>query len=389
MEQLIQKVESQLDIYPISVRETSNLKEIEQILHTVLYVPEIRIKSKVINELTAYLKAKFIDIEYKIKVFVAYKNSEPSGFVISQIDPYYTSYSRKCGTFGWLHADDFQTCKMIIKKCEQFTKKNGVRKLRGNINFPKNLGGIGIQFMGFDQDMLYGVAYNNPDSKVLEYLDLLGYKRDSEYSCVRVEQKTWDKGKKIDESIEFRYFTLRKLKEMLPEIRNLAKNSFYEILPDASGKNRIFEFFDAFSQVPNSFKKLYDDFDPKSYSDIPQFIEAWETCDLKKIEICAPIAFDKKTNELVGALLGLPDIFQTWKDEPITRVNVDTAMVKKGYYGKGIFSALNNLGQLTCRIFGIDYFEGTTIWSNNSRAINTIFPHCNTIRKHNVVQKRV
>ncbi len=83
------------------------------------------------------------------------------------------------------------------------------------------------------------------------------------------------------------------------------------------------------------------------------------------------------------------DIFQAWAGKPITRVNVDTAMVKKGYYGKGIFSALNNLGQLTCRIFGIDYFEGTAIWSNNSRAIDTIFPHCKPIRKHYVVQKRV
>ena len=64
-------------------------------------------------------------------------------------------------------------------------------------------------------------------------------------------------------------------------------------------------------------------------------------------------------------------------------------MVKKGYYGKGIFSALNNLGQLTAGLFGVDYYEGTTIWSNNERAINTIFPHCEPIRKHFVVQKRV
>ena len=64
-------------------------------------------------------------------------------------------------------------------------------------------------------------------------------------------------------------------------------------------------------------------------------------------------------------------------------------MVKKGYFGKGIFSALNNIGQLTCNLHGVDYFEGTAIWSNNSRAIDTIFPHCSPLRKHNVVQKRI
>ena len=64
-------------------------------------------------------------------------------------------------------------------------------------------------------------------------------------------------------------------------------------------------------------------------------------------------------------------------------------MVKKCYYGKVIFSALNNIGQLTARLFGIEYYEGTAIWSNNDRAINTIFPHCAPIRKHYITQKRV
>ena len=101
------------------------------------------------------------------------------------------------------------------------------------------------------------------------------------------------------------------------------------------------------------------------------------------------MAFDKKTGELVGILLGLPDLFEAWKGKAITRCNVDTAMVKKGYFGKGILSALNNIGQLTCSLYGVDYFEGTAIWTNNSRAIDTIFPHCEPIRKHYVMQKRL
>jgi hypothetical protein len=101
------------------------------------------------------------------------------------------------------------------------------------------------------------------------------------------------------------------------------------------------------------------------------------------------MAFDKFTGELVGIILCLPDLYQTWRGEPITRVNVDTAMVKKGYYGRGIFSALNNIGQLTCIMRGLTYFEGTSIWSNNTRAIDTIFPHCRPIRKHLVMQKRL
>ena len=77
------------------------------------------------------------------------------------------------------------------------------------------------------------------------------------------------------------------------------------------------------------------------HSKIPQFVEAWETCNLEKIEPFAPMAFEKNSGELLGILLGLPNIFEAWLREPITRCNVDTAMVKKGYFGKGIFSALN------------------------------------------------
>jgi len=387
MEQVVIKIPQKEEVS--RVKETRNLDEIRDVFQSKLFVPNIKIRAKVISELIEYIDSKFSDPKYKLKVFVAYQDSKPYGFVICQIDPFYTSYSRKCGTFGWLHADNIEICKELMRQCEQFVKENRVRKLRGNINFPKNIGGIGIQFQGFEQQMLYGVAYNNQESKILKYLDQLGYIRESEYTCVRVAQQTWDKGKKIDADIEFRYFTLKELYSMADDIRGLAKSSFFEILPDSSGRNRIYEFFNAFSQVPESFRTLPEGFAIKKYTTIPQFQEAWENCDLEKIEVWAPLAFDKTTGELVGALLGLPDLFQIYNGRPLTRVNVDTAMVKKGYYGKGIFSALNNIGQLTARLFGVDYYEGTTIWSNNDRAVNTIFPHCHPIRKHYITQKRV
>ncbi|KKL94645.1 hypothetical protein LCGC14_1862590, partial [marine sediment metagenome] len=260
--------------------------------------------------------------------------------------------------------------------------------MRGPINFHKNIGGIGFQSEGFDEQMLYGVSSFNKDTKIIDYLVELGYKKESEYSCVYVAQKSWDKGRKIDDDIIFRYFSLKELYEFAEEIRNLANNSFFEILPDVSGKNRIFEFFESFAKIPREFYDI-PSIEPHEYTDVPQFVDAWETCDLKKIEPYAPLAFSKSTGELIGALLGLPDLYESWNGNPITRANVDTAMVKKGYFGKGIFSALNNLGQLTCNFYGVDYFEGTAIWSNNSRAIDTIFPHSEPIRKHYIVQKRV
>jgi len=373
----------------IVVNESIDIYEIRDAFELMLYVPDVRIKQKVVQTLLDYILSKSNNPDYKLRVFIAYQDYELQGFVIAQKDPYYTSYSRKCGTFGWLHAKNVKVCKKLLKKCEQFLKENKLRKIRGPINFPKSLGGIGLQSEGFEQQMLYGVAFSSPELNIFNFLEDLGYRKESEYTCLYVAQRSWNKGKKIDKDIEFRYTSLKELYDYADEIRDLAKNSFYEILADSSGRNRVYEFFEAFSNIPKSFYNISTDFDPDSYCDIPQFTEAWETCDLKKVEPYAPMAFDKTTNELVGILLGLPDLFEVWNGSPLTRANVDTAMVKKGYFGKGIFSALNNIGQFTGNLYGIDYFEGTGVWSNNSRAIDTIFPHCEPIRKHYVFQKRI
>lgn len=383
------QVLEKLDVGKIKVIESTDIREINEAVEEKLYVSDIRLKSKITQELTSYLSSKLTTPEYKLKIFIAYVDSEIGGFVVSQIDPYYSSYSRKCGTFGWLHAESFELCRQLLRECELFMKENKVRKIRGNINYPKNLGGIGIQSQGFNEQMLYGVAYNDPNSQIIKYLGELGYQKESEYSCVYVAQKSWRKGRSIDKDIIFRYMTMKELNEYADEIRNLANNSFHTILPDASGRNRIYEFFEAFKKIPKSFYKIKERFNPKTYSDVPQFIETWETCDLERTEPFAPMAFNKNTGELVGILLGLPDLFEAWVGNSITRCNVDTAMVKRGYFGKGIFSALNNIGQLTCNLHGVSYFEGTAIWSNNSRAIDTIFPHCKLLRKHYVTQKRV
>jgi hypothetical protein len=372
-----------------NIRESYDITEIRDALEEKLYVPDFRLKPKIINELLLYLRPKLKDPKYKIKPIISFSNGAISGFVICQIDPHYTSYSRKCGTFGWLQADNLGICREMMRKCELFIKKNKVRRLRGPVNFPKSLGGLGIQTTGFQEQMLYGVAFSDSSSPLLEYLQSLGYKKESEYTSVYVAQKTWNKGKEIDENIMFRYFPLEELYDFIDDIGNLADSSLYEIMPDSSGIHRIHEFFNSFSRIPDSFYNINADFEPAHYSTIPHFIEAWESCDLNKIEPYAPMAFDRNTGELVGVLLGLPDLYEKWRGNPITRANVDTAMVKKGYYGRGIFSALNNLGQLTCNLYGVHYFEGTSIWSNNSRAIDTIFPHCTPTRKHYLVQKRI
>ncbi len=332
-----------------------------------------------------------MDEQFKLRIFIGYHNSEPVGIVMCQIHPTYTSYGRKCGTFGWLNAIDFETCKTLIKKCELFLLENNIRKLRGNINFPKGLGGLGIQAEGFGEQMIYGVSFNDTKSNLIPYLERLGYKKESEYICMKVTKKNWNSGKKIDKGIRLGYITLEEMREREPEFRKLIKNSFQGSLPmpDASGYYRFNEILDTYAQVPNSHYNIPFGFKHKEYSKIPEFIEAWEGCDLEKVVTWAPLAFDKETEEIVAAILSVPDLYENMLGKPITRNNVDTVMVDRSYAGKGIFSTLNNIGQLTCNLNGITYFEGTSIWNNNPNAIKAIFPHGVPIRKHFVFQKRI
>jgi hypothetical protein len=143
-------------------------------------------------------------------------------------------------------------------------------------------------------------------------------------------------------------------------------------------------------QASKKVEIVNPNFDPQTFANMPGFLDTWKAADLEKIISTAIFAFDRRSSELVGVLMAQPNLFQLWAGEPLTHMNVDTIIIKKEYAGKGIFSALHNIGKsLSSAVYGYDYFEGTTIWANNDRAIKSIFPHSSPLRTHYVVQKRI
>lgn len=370
--------------------ETHNLNEIKYALESILEVPDPRLSPIIIEKIMKYIEDKFSILDYKIAIYISkeeFDESEITGFVIVQIDPNYKSYGKTCPTFGWLRAESKEVCGELLLECEDFAVKNGHRKLRGPINNPKGLGGIGAQIEGNNERLMYGVAFNPPN--IGQYLSELGYKQNAEYICARVTTKIWKKGKRIDKGIRIGYLPLDEIIARKKEIMNIVASSFNFILPDYSGGDRFQEVMNQYAMVPKSHYKLQVEFNPEEYSDIPEFIEAWKSCDLENVITWAPIAFDRNTGEIVGAIFSLPDLYQLWLGEPITRDNIDTVFVKSGYTGKGIFSALNNIGQITVDFNGLNYLEGTCIWNKNEKAVQSIFPHTKPLRKHIVFQKRI
>lgn len=378
------------DLKSISIYDTQNIGKIRYAFNKLLYVLEKELKPQIISELIAYLQEKLEDEKYPLKVYIAKNGKIITGIVVCQIDPEYRSYGRKCGTFGWLYALNFESCKRLMEVCEQFLLSHKIRKIRGPINYPKLIGGIGFQIKGFEKKMMSGVNFHHASMRELEFLKQLGYQPESKYSCVHVTNDNWQKGNSLDNSIKIRYKTMEEFLHLFDEIIDLAQGSFHSILADApGGKERLSEMARLFSLVPQSHYTLSDNFDPKDFTSVPEFLMALKSCDLEKVITWMPMAFDRETNDLVGLIISLPNIYQIWKNTPLTHANVDTVMISKDHTGNGIFSSLNNIGRIVTGINGVTYVEGTTIWSNNDRAIKTIFPHSKVIREHVVVQKRI
>ena len=259
--------------------------------------------------------------------------------------------------------------------------------------------GIGLLTEGADEQFLYGVSYPSPNSELFNYLQILNYNVESEYTCLRVDEVSWKKGNELDKNLKLCCLPVDELKERLDEIVDLAKNSFSAILPDTSGggKKNIENLIELATSLPKTHFGFHEAPDLFSrYKHIPEFTEAWKEADLEKMVTMFPMVFERSTDKLIGMLIGVLDYYQYWNGEYVSRVNVHTAMVRKGYNGKGVFSSLNNFGQATNReMRGTTYFEGTSVWTRNSRGVNnegavsSIFPHCTPIRKHVVFEKRV
>ena len=105
----------------VEVRSIENLEEIATAFKELLFVPDGKLKNKVVLELTKYISAKRCVNGYKIEVFGAYQGDKLTGVVASVIHPTYLSYGRTVGTFGWLSVNDFESCKALIRECENFT----------------------------------------------------------------------------------------------------------------------------------------------------------------------------------------------------------------------------------------------------------------------------
>jgi len=79
----------------VRVEEVRSQDDIKKALEATLYVPDEKIKPKIIEEYLAYLASTSKDEQHDIKTLVAFKGGEPEVMTTCHVHPGYTSYGRK------------------------------------------------------------------------------------------------------------------------------------------------------------------------------------------------------------------------------------------------------------------------------------------------------
>ncbi len=169
--------------------------------------------------------------------------------------------------------------------------------------------------------------------------------------------------------------------------------------------SRTEDFFWAIEQLPQSFWKVKNldevdnlefDYQCKELQQIPEYKRVWDLIlsDTKEIESIVgifPLAIEKKTGRIVGAVMVLPDIFQVMKGVPVHRFNADTSLIDLEFQRLGIYKRIADLPRITTQNYLKQniYVEGGQVFWDNPAAVKAFFPNCEVIKEKYVMQKRI
>jgi len=105
----------------------------------------------------------------EIKFFLAYKNGQPSGRIVSIISPEHNSFHKeKTGFFGFFESvNDPGVTEALLKTVSDELGKKGLQIMRGPMNFSTN-DECGFLVQGFDSPPVLMMSYNPP-----YYIDLM------------------------------------------------------------------------------------------------------------------------------------------------------------------------------------------------------------------------
>lgn len=289
-------------------------------------------------------------------VFMMYdKNSKIIGSIYCELKPKHISKGKQIPIFGWLNADSKEIAEELLNHVEIFAREHGYNEIRGPLNMPKMFG-WGAQVGYFDCPMYWETPHNHPE--ISKWIEECGYKADTEY--ITLELTHLLEVANPHPELEIVSYPIEELfadKEMMGKLQQLVERNFSGFLPDIST-------------------------DQGRFGEMGKML--LETGHGQDFYI---LAIDRITQNLVGFIVEVPNIFDQWAGNRLKNVVVDTVIVDEKYRGAYFFFFLFNeiCKKLTPK--GIDGVVSGLIWSKNIPAMKIFSKIGKQIQKTLVFQK--
>ncbi len=277
------------------------------------------------------------------------------GSIYCELKPKHISKGKQIPIFGWLNADSKKIAKNLLTHVENFAKIKGYNEIRGPLNMPKMFGwGARVEY--FNCPMYWETPHNRPE--IPKWIESCGYKPDTEYITLGLTNLLEVENPYPE--LEIVSYPIKELfanNEMMEKLQQLIERNFSGFLPDIStDKGRFGEMGKLLMETGHG-----QDF----------YI----------------LAINKETQDLIGFIVEVPNIFEQWAGNKLKNTVVDTVIVDEKYRGAYFFFFLFNEIYKKLTQKGIDGIVSGLIWSKNIPAIKTFTKIGKQIQKTVVFQK--
>ena len=213
------------------------------------------------------------------------------GCIYVESKSHHSSFGKKIPIFGWLQAKNVETCKFLLESAEELVQNQGYKGLRGPINEPHLYGGWGA---AIKKSSTFPIMVNTPQNPIIlnGWIESSGFERSTTYLGLDTKTVSYPPNTLNDNEFRFISPTFEELKsnpELQENIKSHIKRNFGNFLPDHNS-GTFEDAFAVFQQVENG-------------NDFYLFMQ------------------DKATNQIVGLIEFIPNIFQKWQGQPITIIN--------------------------------------------------------------------
>lgn len=283
------------------------------------------------------------------------QNNKIIGSIYCELKPRHISKGKQIPIFGWLNADSKEIAQILLNHVENFVKEHGHKEIRGPLNMPKMFG-WGAQVEYFDCPMYWETPHNHPETP--KWIEECGYTPDTEYITLGLTNLLEVENPYPElEIVSYPIEELFANSEMMGKLQQLIERNFSGFLPDVStDKGRFGEMGKLLMETGHG-----EDF----------YI----------------LAINKNTQDLVGFIVEVPNIFEQWAGKPLKNIVVDTVIVDEKYRGAYFFFFLFNEIYKKLAPKGIDGVASGLIWSKNIPAMKTFSKIGKQIQKTVVFQK--